>query len=76
MASDTIAREVRLFLHSEEKERFELSHTRQSRGVLPKLEDDSDKGELRTLTQLILDLSEVCLKFFLTFTNRQSPFTP
>jgi hypothetical protein len=32
----------------------------QSRGVMPKLEDSMDKGELRTLTQLILDFSEVC----------------
>jgi hypothetical protein len=35
----------------------------QSRGVLPKPEESSDKGELRSLTQLILDFSEVCLNF-------------
>jgi hypothetical protein len=40
-----------------------LSCVHQSRGVLPKLEESSDKGELRTLTQLILDFSEVCPKF-------------
>ena len=32
----------------------------QSRGIMPKLEEPTDKGELRTLTQLILDFSEVC----------------
>ena len=32
----------------------------QSGGVKPKLEEPTDKGELRTLTQLILDFSEVC----------------
>jgi hypothetical protein len=31
----------------------------QSRGVIPKLEESMDKGELRTLTQLILDFSGV-----------------
>ncbi|KAH9175142.1 ARM repeat-containing protein [Lactarius sanguifluus] len=34
---------------------------RESRGVLPKVEDSSDKGQLRTLTQLILDFSEEIL---------------
>lgn len=32
----------------------------QSGGVKPRLEEPTDKGELRTLTQLILDFSEVC----------------
>jgi hypothetical protein len=32
----------------------------QSEGVMPKLEESIDKGELRTLTQMILDFSEVC----------------
>ncbi len=27
---------------------------------MPKLKESTDKGELRTLTQLILDFSEVC----------------
>ncbi|KAH9991655.1 ARM repeat-containing protein [Russula compacta] len=34
---------------------------RESRGVLPQLDASSDKGELRTLTQLILDFSEEIL---------------
>ena len=32
----------------------------QSGGVKPKLEEPTDDGELRTLTQLILDFSEIC----------------
>ena len=48
---------------------FMLSCLHQSRGVLSKLEASSDKGELRTLTQLILDLSEVCLKFLPAYTT-------
>jgi hypothetical protein len=39
---------------------FGLSYIIQSRGVVPKLEESNDNGELRTLTQLILDVSEVC----------------
>lgn len=46
-----------------------LSCLHQSRGVLPKLEESSDKGELRTLTQLILDFSEVCLRFLPAYTT-------
>ncbi|KAH9991427.1 armadillo-type protein [Russula vinacea] len=34
---------------------------RESRGIMPKLEEPTDKGELRTLTQLILDFSEEIL---------------
>ncbi|KAI9448557.1 ARM repeat-containing protein [Lactarius indigo] len=34
---------------------------RESQGVLPKVEDSSDKGQLRTMTQLILDFSEEIL---------------
>ncbi|KAI0274347.1 armadillo-type protein [Russula aff. rugulosa BPL654] len=34
---------------------------RESGGVIPKLEETTDKGELRTLTQLILDFSEEIL---------------
>ena len=37
-----------------------LRYIIQSRGVMPKLEESNDNGELRTLTQLILDFSEVC----------------
>jgi hypothetical protein len=37
-----------------------LNYMLQSRGIMPKLEEPTDKGELRTLTQLILDFSEVC----------------
>ena len=35
----------------------------QSRGVLPKVDDSDDKSQLRTLTQLVLDSSEVRQKF-------------
>jgi nucleolar protein 9 len=48
---------------------FMLSRLHQSRGVLPKIEESSDKGELRTLTQLILDFSEVCLKLLPAYTT-------
>ncbi|KAI0299719.1 ARM repeat-containing protein [Multifurca ochricompacta] len=34
---------------------------RESRGVLPKMDDPRDKGQLRTLTRLILDFSDVNL---------------
>ncbi|KAF8270863.1 armadillo-type protein [Lactarius quietus] len=34
---------------------------RESQGILPKVEDSSDKGQLRTLTQQILDFSEEIL---------------
>ena len=47
---------------------------RTSRGILLKLEHSSDKGELRTLTQLIPDVSEVRLTFllaFATYANRR-----
>jgi hypothetical protein len=56
--------------------RFWLNYIHQSRGILPKLEDSSDKGELRTLTQLILDFSEVRLIFACIRDSHQSTFTP
>lgn len=42
------------------KDALRLNYLLQSGGVTPKLEESTDKGELRTLTQLILDFSEVC----------------
>ena len=42
------------------KDIWRINYMLQSGGVMPKLEESTDKGELRTLTQLILDFSEVC----------------
>lgn len=42
------------------KDVLKLNYMLQSGGVMPKLEESTDKGDLRTLTQLILDFSEVC----------------
>jgi len=42
------------------KDVLRVNYMFQSGGVMPKLEELTDKGELRTLTQLTLDFSEVC----------------
>jgi hypothetical protein len=42
-----------------EKDELKLNYMLQSGGVMPKWEESTDKGDLRTLTQLILDFSEV-----------------
>jgi hypothetical protein len=73
MAPDAVAREVSL-LQGNQTLLAQL-HTH-SRGILSKLEVSSDKGELRMLTQLILDFSEVCLIFACIRDSHQSTFTP
>jgi nucleolar protein 9 len=60
VAPDTIAREVCPISVVGNKDALGLNYMLQSRGIMPKLEEPTDKGELRTLTQLILDFSEVC----------------
>ena len=49
-----------LFSMVRKKDALSLNYLLQSGGAMPKLEESTDKGELRTLTQLILDFSEVC----------------
>ena len=57
VSTGTIAREVRRLLRGQLA--LELRSPK-TQGVLPKVEENlSDKGQLRTLTQLILDFSEV-----------------
>lgn len=42
---------------------------------MPKLEESTDKGELRTLTQLILDFSEVCYIIACIYFVSQPPYS-
>jgi nucleolar protein 9 len=58
VATETIAREVSSLLVSVNLCVFNLAF-KQCRGILPDIPDSSDHGELRNLTQLVLDICQV-----------------
>jgi nucleolar protein 9 len=54
VTTDTVSREVHQIYCS-----LTTTHFPQARGILPAVDETADKGELRTATQLVLDIAEV-----------------